>query len=209
MESNIIKKEYFLKRPFDFLLASIGLILSSPLWLIISTAIFIEDRRSILFSQDRCGRNGREFKILKFRTMKPLENETHQVADYVDDPRVTRVGAILRATAMDELPVLINILKGEMSFVGPKPIPFYIEDADKAKYKDITQVPGYSLRSSLRPGLTGYAQVYAIKDIDHAEKFKCDNMYIEKMSFCFDLKLIFLSFSITFKGKWEHRGNKI
>jgi lipopolysaccharide/colanic/teichoic acid biosynthesis glycosyltransferase len=110
---------------------------------------------------------------------------------------------------MDELPALVNILKGEMSFVGPKPIPFYIEDADKTKYKDITQVPGYSLRNNLRPGLTGYAQVYAPKDIDHAEKFKYDNMYIDKMSLCFDLKLIFLSFGISFKGKWEHRGNKI
>lgn len=209
MQFNNIKKEYFLKRPFDLLLSLTGLIVSSPLWLIISVAIFAKDRGSILFSQDRCGRNGREFKIFKFRTMKPLQEETHQVVDYVHDPRVTGVGSILRATAMDELPVLINILKGEMSFVGPKPIPFYIEDTDRAKYADITQVPGYSIRSSLRPGLTGYAQVYAPKDIDHAEKFKYDNMYIDKMSLCFDLKLIFLSFGITFKGKWEHRGNKI
>jgi undecaprenyl phosphate N,N'-diacetylbacillosamine 1-phosphate transferase len=209
MQTNITKKEYFLKRPFDFLLALIGLILSSPLWLIISLAILVEDRSSILFTQDRCGKNGKEFKILKFRTMKPLEDEIHQVVDYKEDPRVTRVGAILRATAMDELPALVNILKGEMSFVGPKPIPFYIEDADKTKYKDITQVPGYSVRSSLKPGLTGYTQVFAPKDIGHAEKFKYDNMYVEKMSFCFDIKLIFLSFWITFKGKWEHRDNKI
>jgi lipopolysaccharide/colanic/teichoic acid biosynthesis glycosyltransferase len=209
MQTNIITKEYFLKRPSDFVLALIGLIISSPIWLIISLAIFAEDRSSILFSQYRCGRNGQEFRMLKFRSMKTLKNETHQIIDYVHDPRVTRTGTLLRATAMDELPVLVNILKGEMSFVGPKPIPFYIEDDDKAKYKDITHVPGYSIRSSLKPGLTGYTQVYAPKDIDHTEKFKYDNMYVEKMSFCFDIKLIFLSFWITFKGKWEHRDNKI
>jgi lipopolysaccharide/colanic/teichoic acid biosynthesis glycosyltransferase len=208
-QSKVMRKEYLLKRPFDCFLALFGLVLSSPLWLIISIAIALDDGGSILFSQGRCGRNGREFNMLKFRTMKSSGNKTHQIIDYVNDPRVTRVGALLRNTAMDELPVLINILKGEMSFVGPKPIPFYIEDEDKLKYGDITQVPGYELRSQLRPGLTGYAQVYALKDIDHAEKFKYDNMYIDKMSFFFDLKLIILSFRITFKGKWEHRGNKI
>jgi lipopolysaccharide/colanic/teichoic acid biosynthesis glycosyltransferase len=208
-QSNTIKKEYLLKRPSDFLLALLGLILSSPLWLIISVAIILVDRGSILFSQDRCGRNGHEFKILKFRTMKLLKNETHQIVDYVNDPRVTGIGAILRATAMDELPVLINILKGEMSFVGPKPIPFYIEDEDKSKYRNISQVPGYDLRNQLRPGLTGYTQVYAPKNIDHATKFSYDNQYLGKVSFLFDIKLLFLSFWITFAARWEHRDKKI
>lgn len=208
-ESTGIYKEYFLKRPFDFFLALIGIILSCPLWLLISIAIILEDRGKVVFVQERCGRNDIRFNIIKFRTMKFLSNENHRIIDYENDPRVTRVGSILRATAMDELPLLINILKGEMSFVGPKPLPFEIEDEDKLKYQNISQVPGYEQRRLLRPGLTGYAQVYAIKKISHTEKFQYDNMYIGKMSFCFDIKLIFLSFWITFKGRWEHRGDNI
>ena len=121
------------------------------------------------------------------------------------------MGGALRATAMDELPVLINILKGDMSFVGPKALPFKIEDKEEGRqlYDNITHVPGYHLRSQIKPGLTGIAQVYAPKDVDRRAKFRYDNLYVKKMSFWFDLKLIFLSFWITFRGKWEHREKKI
>ncbi len=129
--------------------------------------------------------------------------------DLEQDPRVTRVGKILRATAVDELPTLINILKGDMSFVGPRPLPFKIDDTERIHYDNITQVPGYHLRSQVKPGLTGMAQVYAAKDIDRSTKFSYDNLYIQRMSFWLDLKLIFLSFWITLRGKWEHRERKI
>jgi len=202
------KQESFSKRAFDFTLALLGLILSSPVWLLISLAIYIEDRGPVLFLQERCGRQGKPFKMLKFRTMRHVPAGKHLVISPEDDPRVTVVGRLLRTSALDELPNLVNILKGDMSFVGPKPLPLKIE-VPGSPYDDITRVPGYNIRSRVRPGLTGIAQIYAPKDIDHEAKFQYDNLYVEKMSFWLDLKLIFLSFWITFRGKWEHRGEKV
>ena len=201
----------FIKRAFDFTLSLLGLVVSSPLWLLISLAIYLEDRDPVLFLQERCGKDGKTFNVIKFRTMKPAKGGklTHKVIDVDKDPRVTKVGRLLRATAIDELPSLINILKGDMSFVGPKPLPFKIEDEEKAMYDNITQVPGYHLRSQVKPGLTGMAQVYAPKEISHREKFQYDNIYVEKMSFWLDLKLVFLSFWVTFRGRWEGRGKKL
>ena len=204
-----LPRETLLKRAFDFILALLGLVISSPLGLVFSLAIYLEDRGHVLFFQERCGREGKPFQIVKFRTMRFKDGDKNLVIDFKNDSRVTRVGRTLRATAMDELPTLINILKGDMSFVGPKALPFKVENENSVSYDNITQIPGYHLRSQVKPGLTGIAQVYAPKDIDHSEKFRYDNLYIERMSFWFDLKLIFLSFWITFRGKWEHRGKKI
>ena len=201
----------FIKRSFDFTLSLLGLVLSSPLWLLISLAIYLEDRAPVLFLQDRCGKGGKIFGVIKFRTMAPAKGDksTHKIIDVEKDPRVTKVGRILRATAMDELPSLINILKGDMSFVGPRPLPFKVDDKRHMQYDNITQVPGYHMRSQVRPGLTGMAQVYAPKNIGHKERFQYDSLYVEKMSFWLDLKLIFLSFWVTFRGRWESRGKKI
>jgi len=138
----------------------------------------------------------------------------HQVVDIERDFRVTKVGRLLRATALDELPGLINILKGDMSFVGPSPLPYRIEDyriedKESSSYKTIDEVPGYQLRSQVRPGLTGIAQVYVPKNIDRRNKFRYDNLYVRNMSFCLDLKLLFLSLWVTFRGRWERRGKKV
>ena len=202
-------KEPFLKRPFDFLVASMGLILSSSLWLAFALAIYLEDKGPVFFLQERCGRTGKVFKTIKFRTMKvpKADEDIHKIVVKEHDPRITRVGRVLRASALDELPELINILKGDMSFVGPRPLP--LEIVVGTRYKTIQEVPGYNLRSQVRPGLTGIAQIYASKDIDHREKFRYDNIYVKKMSFWLDLKLIFLSFWVTFRGGWERRGKKI
>jgi len=197
----------FTKRAFDITLALLGLVLSSPLWLLVSLMIFLEDRRPVLYLQERCGRESRPFQIIKFRTMRHLPEGKHLVISPEDDPRVTRVGRWLRAAALDELPVLINIFKGDMSFVGPKPLPFKI-DVPGSPYDDIYQVPAYNIRSRVRPGLTGTAQVYASKDVDHKTKFHYDRLYVERMSFWLDLKLILLSFWITFRGRWERRERK-
>ncbi len=203
-------REYRLKRPFDFLLSLLGIILSSPLWLIIALAIYLEDRAPVFFIQERCGRGNTRFRMLKFRTMKSLaKGEAHEILYIENDPRVTRVGRVLRKTAMDELPNLVNILKGDMSFVGPKPLPFKVGIRHQKDYDNITQVPGYGLRSKVRPGLTGTAQVYGSKDMRHEERFKLDARYIENMGLWLDLKLICLSFWIAFKGRWEHRGKKV
>jgi len=198
------------KRPFDLLLALVGVALSSPLGLVLSLAIYLEDRGPILFLQERCGKGGRLFRTIKFRTMKqPKGGAAHLDVDLERDPRVTKVGRLLRSTALDELPELVNILRGEMSFVGPRPLPFRIEDGESSRYKTIAEVPGYNLRNQVRPGLTGLAQVYAPKDIDRRGKFRYDNLYVKRMSFWLDLRLILHSFLVTFRGGWERRGKKV
>jgi lipopolysaccharide/colanic/teichoic acid biosynthesis glycosyltransferase len=123
-----------------------------------------------------------------------------------NDPRVTNVGRILRSTAFDELPQLINILKGDMSFVGPRPVD---RCEGNPKYADISQVPGYEKRKRLRPGLTGIAQLYADKYISTRNKFRYDNLYVKNMRFLLDLKLILGSFWVTFNGNLERKGRKI
>ncbi len=195
---------YVLKRALDIVLSSIGLILSSPVWLLSSIAIVLEDGFPIFYSQKRVGKNGKVFKVLKFRSMiKDAEKHTGAVWASENDPRVTKVGRILRATAMDELPQLLNILKGDMSFVGPRP------ERPELVEKFLKEFPDFKKRFVVKPGLTGLAQVYGQYDTPPQHKLKYDLLYIKKQSFCLDLKLIFLSFYITLKGKWEHRGKKI
>ena len=123
-----------------------------------------------------------------------------------NDPRVTKVGKILRATAMDELPQLINILRGDMSFVGPRPID---RSEGNPRYKDVSEIPGYNVRRQVRPGLTGIAQIYADKYISPRNKFRYDNLYVRNISFLLDLKIFLLSFWISFKGSWERSGRKV
>lgn len=192
-----------LKRPFDIFLSSIGLILSSPLWLMFALAIVIEDGLPIFYQQERVGKDGRIFRILKFRSMiKDAEKHTGAVWATENDPRVTKVGRVLRATAMDELPQLLSIFKGDMSFVGPRPErPELVNEFTK-------KFPDFKKRFAVKPGLTGIAQVYGQYDTPPQHKLKYDLLYIKRQSFCLDLKLIFLSFYITFRGKWEHRGRK-
>lgn len=193
-----------IKRLFDFCLSSIGLIFSSPLWLIIALAIVIEDGLPVFYPQERVGKNGRIFRILKFRSMiRNAEKHTGAVWASENDPRVTKVGRILRATAMDELPQLLSIFKGDMSFVGPRP-----ERPELVK-KFTKKFPDFQKRFAVMPGLTGIAQVYGQYDTPPQHKLKYDLLYIKKQSFCLDLKLIFLSFWITFRGKWEDRQRKV
>jgi lipopolysaccharide/colanic/teichoic acid biosynthesis glycosyltransferase len=200
-----------MKRLFDIFFSSIGIIGSSPLWLLFSLAIKLEDRGSIFYTQERVGKDGRIFKVLKFRSMIPdAEKHSGAVQAVENDPRVTKVGRVLRATAMDELPQLINILKGDMSFVGPRSLrPNEKEVYGNPDKTSIEDIPGYKERLTVRPGLTGIAQVYLPGDALRKEKFKYDLLYIKNQSFLLDLKLIFLSFWITFMGKWESREKKI
>ena len=148
---------------------------------------------------------------IKFRSMiKDAEKDTGPVQAVENDPRVTKVGRILRATAMDELPQLVNILKGDMSFVGPRALrPKEKEVRGNSDEKEIEKIPGYQERLAVRPGLTGLAQVYLPGEALRSEKFKYDLEYIKNQSFLLDLKLVFLSFWITFRGKWESREKKV
>jgi len=197
-------KEPFLKRPFDFILSLIGIIISFPLWILIGLLIFLEDRGSIFYSQSRVGKNGKVFKVRKFRSMiKDAEEHTGAVWASENDTRITRVGRILRATAMDEFPQLLSILKGDMSFVGPRP--------ERPELVTLFNggISNYDLRHNVRPGLTGIAQIFGRYNSPPKHKLKYDLLYIRKQNFWLDLKLIFLSFWVTLRGKWESRKKKI
>ncbi len=200
-----------IKRLFDIFLSGIGLIGSSPLWLLFSLAIILEDGLPIFYLQERVGKGGKIFKGIKFRSMiKDAEKETGPIQATENDPRITKIGKILRNTAMDELPQLVNILKGDMSFVGPRSLrPKEKEVHGNPDETDIEKVPGYQERLAVRPGLTGIAQIYLPTDALRKEKFQYDLYYINNQSFLLDLKLIILSFWITFRGKWQSRQRKI
>ncbi len=199
------------KRLFDIALSSVGLIISAPLWLVIPAAIKAEDGGPLFYLQDRVGKGGRIFRVIKFRSMiVDAEKGTGAVQAVDHDPRVTRTGRLLRATAMDELPQLVNILKGDMSFVGPRALrPHEREVLGNPDVLAIEQIPGYVRRLTVTPGLTGLAQVYLASDAPRRKKFRYDLLYIRRRSFIFDMKLILLSFLITFRGRWEYRGKKI
>jgi lipopolysaccharide/colanic/teichoic acid biosynthesis glycosyltransferase len=203
-------KALFLKRPFDIALSSFGLVVSSPLWILIPVLIKIEDGGPVFFSQERVGKDGRIFKALKFRSMRTDAEKDGPQQAVEHDSRITRVGRILRATAMDELPQLVNIFKGDMSFVGPRALrPHEKEVHGDPDQRDIQDIPGYRERHVVRPGLTGLTQVFLPGETPRRKKFRYDMLYLRKRSFWFDLKLIFLSFWITFRGKWESRQDKI
>jgi len=193
------------KRIFDIILALVGLIIFMPCITIISLAIYLEDGRPVLFLQDRVGREGKIFKIIKFRSMKKTNAPYLDVDLLQNDPRVTRVGRFLRATAMDELPQLANILAGQMSFVGPKPLLYSVDDDEKLCYKHLDQVPGYDIRIKALPGLTGIAQIYAPKDASRREKFRFDKIYVNNQSLLLDIKLILISILVTIKAGWESK----
>jgi lipopolysaccharide/colanic/teichoic acid biosynthesis glycosyltransferase len=192
------------KRIFDVSLSLTGLILSFPLCFLLSLAIWLEDPGPFIFAKVCVTKGGKAFKQLKFRSMiKEAEKKTGPVLATEADPRMTYIGKFMRKTAMDELPQLLNILKGNMSFVGPRPQRMVLV------HKYLEEMPEYGLRHALRPGLTGVAQVHSHYYITPRQKLRYDLIYIRKRSFWLDLKLIFLSFWITFRGKWESREQKI
>jgi lipopolysaccharide/colanic/teichoic acid biosynthesis glycosyltransferase len=196
-----------IKRAFDVALAGIGLIVSLPLWMVIPAAIKLEDGGPVFFPQERVGLNGRVFLALKFRSMIPnAEAVSGPVQATDEDPRITRVGRLLRATAFDELPQLWNIFLGDMSFVGPRPLrPNEIDRGTDGAVVALHEIPGYERRHTVRPGLTGLAQVYAPRDVPRIHKFRLDLEYIDRAGPLLDLKLILLSFWITANAQWERR----
>jgi lipopolysaccharide/colanic/teichoic acid biosynthesis glycosyltransferase len=198
-----------MKRAFDMALSGIGLLISSPLWLIFGAAIKLEDGGPVFYTQERVGFGGRSFEALKFRSMRTdAESGVGAVQALEDDPRVTRIGRFMRKTAMDELPQLWNIFRGDMSFVGPRALrPGEVEASDGG-FVAIDRIPGYAARTAVRPGLTGIAQIYAPRDVPRRQKFRYDRVYVQRQSMWLDLRLILLSFWISFHGTWESRGRK-
>lgn len=179
-----------MKRLFDLIAATFALVIFSPVLLIITMLVGFKLGSPVLFSQIRPGLNGRPFKMFKFRTM--LDAQDAQGNSLPDDQRLTHFGRVLRSTSLDELPGLWNVLKGDMSLVGPRPLlmdylPLY--------------TPEQAKRHNIRPGITGWAQVNGRNAISWEEKFKLDTWYVENQSFILDLKILFLTFKKVLKQK--------
>ncbi|HLA97706.1 MAG TPA: sugar transferase [Anaerolineales bacterium] len=190
------------KRFFDIFTAALGLVLFSPLWLACSFLIWFEDPGPLLFIKNSVGKGGLSFHQFKFRTMeRAAERFTGPVMSGEADGRVLVVGRILRKTALDELPQLINILSGEMSFVGPRPqrtvlVRGYLE-----------KMPEYAERHRVLPGLAGLAQVVGDYYLTPRQKLRFDRLYIQHASLAFDLKLILLAFLLAFWYRWQKGWN--
>ena len=169
------------------------MVVAAPIMLAVAAAIKLEDGGPVFYKQDRLTRGGREFKILKFRSMiVDAEKYAGAVLASGDDPRITRVGKVIRATRLDELPQLLNILKGDMSIVGPRP-------ERKCLADEITkELPEFPYRLKVRGGLTGYAQIFGKYNTSAYDKLRLDLIYIENYSLLLDFKLIILTLRIIF-----------
>ena len=181
------------KRAMDILLSSVAMIVAAPVMLLVAAAIKLEDGGPVFYKQYRMTRGGREFAILKFRSMiVDAEKYAGAVLAAEDDPRITTVGKFIRATRLDEIPQILNILKGDMSIVGPRPERKVLAEEI---YKDL---PEFAYRLKVRGGLTGYAQIYGKYNTSSYDKLRLDMMYIENYSLLLDIKLIILTLRIIF-----------
>ncbi|MBO3388505.1 sugar transferase [Clostridium perfringens] len=185
MNKNI---QYFIKRTFDIIAALGGLIVFSPIIIVVAILVRVKLGSPILFTQNRVGKNNKIFKMMKFRTMKDGVDKYGNLLP--DSERLTNFGKILRSTSLDELPELINILKGDMSLIGPRPLlveylPLYSEEQKR--------------RHGVLPGLTGWAQINGRNAISWGEKFKLDVFYVDNWSIWLDIKIFFLTFFKLFK----------
>ena len=187
-----------LKNITDIGASLLGLTLFSPVVLLVSIAIKIDSPGPIFYRQERGGEDGKIFELLKFRSMKVDAEEKGPVWASADDERITRVGRLIRKLRLDEIPQMINVLRGEMSFVGPRPErPFFVE-----KLKD--EIPFYSYRHSIKPGITGWAQIcypYGASKEDALEKLKYEFYYIKHMSPLLDLMIILETIKIVLLGR--------
>ena len=180
------------KRPFDLSIIFFAHIFPPTLlvwviiWFVIPILIWVEDSGKVFFRQERVGVNGSIFSVWKFRTMVQDAENLGQVWTQEGDDRVTRVGRLLRRTGLDELPQLLNVIRGEMSLVGPRPLAVQEQEVLES------QITGFRERLQVLPGLTGLAQLYN-RDDDSAEKLKYDMMYVKEMGWQLDLKLLFLT----------------
>jgi sugar transferase (PEP-CTERM system associated) len=189
----------FAKRTGDLILATLGLALSLPLTLVIAAAIKLDSKGSIIYKQERSGENGRIFELCKFRSMiDDAEAECGPIWAEDDDCRVTRVGKVLRKFRLDEIPQMWNVLKGDMSFIGPRPErPEFVEELEKT-------VPYYSERHTVKPGISGWAQVsygYGASAEDALEKLKYDLFYIKNISILMDFRIILKTIKIVLQQR--------
>lgn len=176
------------KRFLDFIIALLGLILLSPIFLLVTLCLIISNQGKPFFFQDRPGKDERVFKIVKFKTMNDKKDSQGNLLP--DAERLTKIGNIVRKTSLDEIPQLINVLKGDMSLIGPRPLRTYYLPLYNVEQKK---------RHLVRPGITGWAQVNGRNAISWTRKFELDVYYVNNMSFWLDLKILFLTIKKVFK----------
>ena len=177
----------YLKRLFDFIAALVGLMLLSPLFILATVGLFFANQGKPFFLQPRPGKNGTIFTIIKFKTMNDKKDAAGNLLS--DAERLTKIGALVRKTSLDEIPQLFNVLKGDMSIIGPRPLlveylPLYNETQKR--------------RHHVKPGITGWAQINGRNAISWEDKFTLDVYYVENQSFLLDLKIIFLTIKKVF-----------
>jgi len=189
-----------IKHTLDFLISMFMLIILAPLFILIALFISLEDKGPAFFKQARLGKNGQTFLMYKFRSMKvnapDLRSEDGGTFNSDDDPRVTKVGSFLRKTSLDELPQIINILKGEMSFIGPRPD---LPDQIKLYHEED------KVRLTVRPGITGYAQVVGRNSLGFRERFEYDIEYVNHYSLWFDFKILIQTVMVVLKRDHVNR----
>ena len=182
------------KRVMDLSMSLVALVVASPIMLLVAVAIKLEDGGPVFYKQERVTRGGKVFKIYKFRSMiVDAEKEGMSIPATDHDPRITKVGRLIRATRIDELPQLLNILKGDMSIVGPRP-----ERVEHVQ-KYTEEIPEFSFRLKVKGGLTGYAQIYGKYNTTPYDKLRLDLLYIEKYSLLLDIKLILMTLRVMLK----------
>lgn len=193
------------KRGFDLAIIAFAHLLFFPVvllvWTLIPLAIWLEDRGPIFYTQRRAGKGGLVFQLFKFRSMVTnAESSTGAIWAGNDDPRITRVGRFLRARALDEVPQIINVWKGDLSLVGPRP------ERPELVARFVRETPAFARRLHVRPGLTGPAQVFGRYATRPRDKLRYDTLYIRTMSPWLDVKLLFMSVIVTLRAKWQARG---
>lgn len=201
----------FIKRLIDFFGSLVGIIVTSPLLITIALLIKLTSKGPVFFTQERLGKDGKTFKILKFRTMVVGAEKTGDGLSIKNenDSRITKIGRVLRATSLDELPQLFNVLLGQMSLVGPRPPVTYHPYDGYENYPDWTKK-----RFLMRPGITGLSQVTVRNSVSWEERIVIDNKYIDLFSIWFDIKILLRTFLRIFKPekiymKSENRCDKV
>lgn len=191
--------KHFFKRFFDVIFSLLGIIVTAIPMLIIAIAIKIDSKGPVIFKQERIGKNGKVFKILKFRSMcVGAEQQEGGVYCVKGDKRVTKVGRMIRATSIDELPQFWNIIKGDMSLIGPRPVlTYYPKQWEEYTEEELK-------RFNVRPGVTGWAAVHGRKTNTVKARFEYDNYYVDHLSFGLDFKIFFM----TIKSVFTNEGNE-
>lgn len=186
----------FIKRLLDIIISLLALPFFFILLIILTPIIYFSDKGSIFYNASRLGKDGKVFKMFKFRSMKmnapDIRNEDGSTFNAENDPRLTKIGKFLRKTSLDEIPQVLNIFKGDMSLIGPRP-----DLASQIEFYDLNS----ELKFTVRPGLTGYAQVKGRNTISWKEKNQLDRYYVENISLLLDIKIFFLTIIKIFKAE--------